>query len=95
MDFEEIPKEWLVKKLTLQECELEHTTEISTSDSQLVVPFGYLNDKWVYLKSLMLTNDEIWDFESPQDHWDTLCGRSGVALVRNDKVVFTIITLMN
>ena len=95
MDFEKVPKEWLVKKLTLQECELEHTTEISSGDSQLVVPFGYLNDKWVYLKSLMLTNDEIWDFESPPDHWDSLCGRSGVALVRNDKVVFTIITSMN
>ena len=68
MDFEEIPKEWLIKKLTLQESELEHTTAISRGDSELVVPFGYLNDKWVYLKFLMLTNDEIWDFESPQDH---------------------------
>ena len=43
----------------------------------------------------MVANDEIWDFDSPGDYWDSLCGRSGVALVRNDKIIYTITSEMN
>jgi len=95
MNFEAIPREWLLKELTLQECEHQHAIEIEIDDSLSVVPFGYQNDKWNHLKSLMLANDEIWNFDSPQGHWDSLCGRSGVALVRNNKIIYTIISLMN
>ena len=95
MDFGTIPREWLIKKVALENCERDHTTRISLGDSQSVVPFGYQNEKWVHLKSLMQANDEIWDFESPGDYWDSLCGRSGVALVRNDEIIFTITSVMN
>ena len=95
MNFEEISKEWLVKELTMRECEIEHAVEISIGDSQSVVPFGLLNDKWIHLKSLMLATDEIWNFSSPQDRWDSLCGRSGAALVRNNEIIYKITLLMN
>lgn len=95
MDFEAIPREWLVKKVSVREYELEHATKINIDDGQSVVPFGYQNDKWVHLRSLMVANDEIWDFDSPGDYWDSLCGRSGVALVRNDKIIYTITSEMN
>ena len=95
MDFEEIPIEWLRKELIVQACELEHAAEISKGDSQSFVQFVGFNEHWDYLKSLMLTNDEIWDFDSPSEHWYSLCGRSGVALVRNNKIIFTITSMMN
>jgi hypothetical protein len=47
LDFEAIPREWLVKKVSVQECELEHAIKINIDDGQSVVPFGYQNEKWV------------------------------------------------
>ena len=67
MNFEEISEEWLVEELTMRECEIEHAVTISIGDSQSAVPFGFLNDKWIHLKSCMLATDEIWNFSSPQD----------------------------
>ena len=43
----------------------------------------------------METGDEIWEFCSPPDKWRQLCGRGGVALVRNGEIADSSVTEMN
>ena len=38
---------------------------------------------------------ELWYFESPQEYWDSLCGRAGYAIVEGGKVVDTHMTAIN
>jgi hypothetical protein len=52
---------------------------------------GLTNDE----KAEMCPGDELWTFRSPPDSWQLLAGRAGIALVRDEKPIRTIITLMN
>ena len=38
---------------------------------------------------------ELWYFESPQETWNSLCGRAGYAIVEAGKIVDTHITTLN
>ena len=51
--------------------------------------------EWKRFKSLHEDGDIIRVFSSPQDYWNSLCGRAGYALIRNDQIVTTIITEEN
>ncbi len=62
---------------------------------ELRKPFGFLNAKWEELKARMRTGDEIWTFRSPPESWQDLAGRAGVALVRSNKMIDAIVTVMN
>jgi len=83
MAFEDIPDDWLIKQITFEQIEEENT------------PLGFLNSEWNELCGLRQQDDELWEFDSPADHWLSLCGRAGIALVRNKKVVCAIVTEMN
>ncbi len=39
--------------------------------------------------------DEIWFYASPPETWARLCGRSGLALVRNGRIIRTARGLIN
>jgi len=39
--------------------------------------------------------DELWRFSSPADYWRNLAGRGGVALVRDGKIVTSVVTIMS
>lgn len=87
-------RDWLTKRLTVQEIEAEH----SVRDERLgpnPVPFGFIHDQWLALIARMQPGDELWQFSSPPESWQHLCGRAGVALVRNGEVVDSITTAMN
>jgi hypothetical protein len=56
-------------------------------------PFGFDTDNRLYAQ--MLPGDEIWMFSSRPEFWACLAGRAGVALVRDGKIVDSIITAMN
>ena len=87
-------KEWLTKRLTVQEVEAERMVR----DERLgpdPVPFGFQNDRWRELLAQMQPGDELWEFSSPPDTWAHLCGRAGIALVREGKIVASLVTLMN
>lgn len=43
----------------------------------------------------MFLDDELWEFPSPQDFWDHLCGRPSVSIVRGREVIGSVLTLMN
>jgi hypothetical protein len=43
----------------------------------------------------MEPGDELWAFSSPPETWQHLCGRAGIALVRNGEVIEAMTTMMN
>jgi hypothetical protein len=39
--------------------------------------------------------DELWSFSSPPSSWGLMMGTSGIALVRNGRVIADVVTMMN
>lgn len=76
----------------LSEAERRHSPEHIAA---LLKPFGYSNGEWEALKASMQPGDELWTFASSLASWRALAGRAGVALVRDGKIVATIITMKN
>jgi hypothetical protein len=93
------PIEWLDERLTLEEIERKYTAKPDGLDSisaaALNKPFGYQNARWEALKARMQPGDELWTFASPADSWKHLAGRAGIALVRDNKMVDAIVTILN
>jgi hypothetical protein len=82
---------WLGNAITVEEAEGKHMVEMSGND----VPFGYQNMAWKRLLGQMKKGDSLYEFRSPDDSWEMLAGREGVALVRDGEVIDDIVTLMN
>ena len=75
--------DWLKKQCSLDEIKTEN-------------PGGFVDGPvWQVLESRMQPGDEIWTFSSPDFFWKKLCGRGGYAIVRDGKVVSTVLTVMN
>lgn len=98
------PKEWLKARVSISEVEsgkslpfgdgglIATTLDGRTERPGTTVP----NSKdWQRLKLRMLPNDELWTFSSPGEYWQGLAGRMGVALIRNDRSIDHVITMMN
>lgn len=58
-------------------------------------PFGYQHPEWKQFKSLLRQGDCIVFFRSNPDSWRGLYGSEGYAIIRNGKILRTILTLMN
>jgi hypothetical protein len=77
------------------ELSLDYLTERTTYEAAVAEnmhdgrPFGHANDDWERLKAKMQPGDELWYFAPPNrsvmQFW-------GLALVRDRKVVSTVIT---
>ena len=65
-----IPKEWLIKKVPLQEMCNNYKKDVS----------------WQRLKPLLLEGDEIWYFDSPRKYWHKFAGRRGYDRRGSDRV---------
>jgi hypothetical protein len=97
-----IPRDWLIKKITISEAEAEHRGErllqfpnAGKPGFHGGKPFGFQNDLWESLKAKMKPGDELWTFCSPGGSWRNLAGRSGIVLLRDGEVIADIITVMN
>jgi hypothetical protein len=84
-----IPKDWLQEKLSLQQAEAANTLPEGG------VLFGGQNERWERMKASLQSSDQIWSFYSPPVTWEHCAGRSGVAVVREGRVVDCLITMMN
>ena len=87
-------KEWLKKRISIEEAEQKNLVE----DERLgpdPVPFGFQIERWSALKGQIQEGDELWEFSSPKETWVNLCGRAGICIVRNGKVLDSIVTMMN
>jgi hypothetical protein len=89
-----VPKNWLIKRITVGEAEAAHMV-IDGRPGLGPVPFGFLNKEWRALLDQMTQDDELWEYSSSSESWKALAGRAGIALVRNGEVVDSILTVMN
>ena len=59
------------------------------------VPFSFINRHWITLKEKWQPGDVFMNYSTPEESWKLLFGRSGVALVRNGKIVDFLDTVVN
>ena len=89
------PIEWLTK------CLVPRTSPEFSSDCRqglikdLGASFVNLATQWLSFESQITPLDEIWEYDSPAEHWNSLCGSSGIALVRGQQIIAEIIIEMN
>jgi hypothetical protein len=87
-------RDWLTKKVTVAEAESAHLVRDDNLGPD-PVPFGFMNQEWQQMIAGMQPGDELWEFSSPADTWQHLCGRAGFAVVRNGNPIASIVTCMN
>jgi hypothetical protein len=80
------PIEWLDKRISVDDIDVGNT--LST------LGLRHRGD-WNRLMARITEGDELWEFNSPQDHWERLTGQKGVALVRCGRSIAHIVTVMN
>lgn len=94
-----IRSEWLDEKITVEEAERQNpglpNDDRAERFPEIRKPFGFLSPKWDALKAQMQPGDELWTFSSSAESWQNLAGRAGIALVRDKKVIATIVTRLN
>jgi hypothetical protein len=86
------PSDWLQKRLTISEVESDH---IRSQPERHGSSENRVFREWENMKVRMLGNDQLWYFSSPPATWEKLGGRAGIALVRNDRSIVSIVTMMN
>jgi hypothetical protein len=87
-------KNWLQRRVTVEEAEQQNMI-LDDRLGRKAVPFGFMNEKWKAFIAQMVEGDQLWEFISPPDTWQNLCGRQGIAIVRNGEVLSTLVTEMN
>lgn len=91
----ELVATWLRgESLTVDEIENREPAR-STDGYPQLQSFGVGSKLWEQWKQNMQPSDRIVEFQSPPDSWAQLAGRAGFALVRDGKVVDTLVTRMN
>jgi len=81
--------------VSIKEIEKEYIITIEKDGKKTTLPFGYLNDDWIEIKSKMRKGDKIFKFTTDQESWANLAGREGVLVLRGNVVVGQLITTMN
>jgi hypothetical protein len=74
-------KELLIKKISIEDAEWEY--------------WGALEKRWLEMKQQIQSGDELWQFTTPPKTWEHLYGRAGIALVRQGRIINSIVTVMN
>lgn len=87
-------EDWLKRALTVAQAEAENLVTNEHLGSE-PIPFGYCSSQWRDLLARMQPGDEIWEFSSPPETWEDLCGRRGIVLLRGKEAVAWIVTSMN
>jgi len=89
-----VKKEWLKRTITVEKAEQKNIVKLDSLGPEPVT-FGYLHNEWLKLKENIREGDVLWEFRSPKKTWVEYCGRQGVCLVRNDEIVYSIVTRLN
>src|SRR5262249_307979 len=97
--------EWLTEKclntdphqLRLQEMAW---LELSESDKQELLNRSEQFERWIETKwnpfiAEMMPDDELWMFRRPTHTWANMAGRAGYAIVREGKIIRSLVTLLN
>jgi hypothetical protein len=95
---ETIPRAWLTNKRTVAEIERDSVGLIRKLKRELPgievpeVPFGNENARWREFRATLVPGDEIWEFNSPPELWETGQGRTGFVALRGGLIVSSIIS---
>lgn len=74
------PVKWLTRQISLKDIDR--------------VEMGKSED-WNRIKTRHIDGDELWEFSSPTEYWEGLAGRQGIALIRGDRPIAHVITVMS
>ena len=91
----DIPRDWLTNMIIGQvssEYDADRRSiDVATLQSQ------YLNfpSDWNRVFKDLKERDQIWEFDSPAEYWESMCGRSGIALVPESGRIVGIVEEMN
>ena len=89
---------WVIRgPLTISQVEQESLKYLREQPRKDVpqVPFGFMGDRWVELKSKHRDGDELYFYRSDQRSWADLCGCQGYVLIRKDEMIDGIVTVIN
>lgn len=97
--------EWLKERCTTTDPREIRVQEIASLGLSEATKQKLLNDseplkrwieaKWKPFIAEMMPGDELWKFRSPGTTWANMAGRAGYAIVREGKIVRSLVTLMN
>lgn len=90
-----IPRDWLNKRLICRLKEEKNAYERNREILDIAEGFSNLRDEWEEVFGDIGPTDEVWEFDTPDDYWISLCGRAGLALVRVGSPICGIVTEMN
>lgn len=86
--------EWLKQEVTVEEAEEKNMVQ-NEDLGPFPIPFGYMNDQWLEFKNKIQDGDQIWEFSSSTEEWMNLVGRAGLCIVREGRIVESIVTAMS
>lgn len=92
---DDIQPEFLHLRLSVDEIESLELAGLAKANAVPAVPFGYMNSEWLEFQALAQDGDEFWSYGSPQKHWSACRGSAGYVLLREGRVVATLITALS
>jgi hypothetical protein len=81
--------------LSINKIEKKYMLTIEKDGKKETLPFGFINDQWLEIKSKMQKGDKIFEFTTNPESWQNLAGREGVIVLRGNIVIGVLITKMN
>ena len=87
------PKEWLRSEVMLEEFEFEFAKQLKSQS--LLIPTSRFDSDFSDFVVRLQDGDKLMRFSSPDETWQMMMGRAGVALVRNGSSIGCIVTMMN
>ena len=97
--------EWLTEKcLTTDPREIRlqemASLELSVASKQELLNRSEQFNRWVETTwnpfiAEMMPGDELWRFRSPAKTWANMAGRAGYAIVREGKIIRSLVSLLN
>ncbi len=82
--------------LTVEEAEGRTMVNMTKDSKPTMVPFGAFNHKWEVLKAKYADNGGcLIYFITEKKSWESFSGRAGYLLIKDGKVIDSIVTKMN
>ena len=88
-DFSWIQPDWLGNRIYPHELPRLFGTNLPKGTFHVIL------SQLLHLVEPKQTGDELWNFSSPSVTWERMAGRGGICLVRNCRVIYAIVLMMN
>lgn len=81
-----IQKDWLIQKIEMKALELKYNSPEKTSHDW---------PQWTLFQAQYKSGDEVWEFDTPSEYWDSLSGCAGFVIIRDEFIIAELITIRN